>query len=220
MYHSGGQGAPQDYAEAAKWYRLAAEQGNAHAQFSLGAMNHEGRGTPQHYAEAMKWYRLAAHQGNALAQLAFGLMYANGRGVPQDYIEACKWFSLSAAQGNQDAAKSLGTSTSRMTPAQIVEAQKLARSDNVSCRALNNNALLVFSIFSPHFFGLVFADKPATRNNKLSSAFLVILDKPPNLPLSFFVWKPIFHIFMLGLHRAARSSGCHALLNVLQYLQF
>jgi uncharacterized protein len=125
--HDRGQGVPQDYAEAAKWYRLAAEQGNAVAQFNLGAMNHKGRGMPQHYAEAMRWYRLAAHQGNALAQLAFGLMYANGRGVPQDYIEACKWFNLSAAQGNQDAVKSLGISTSRMTPAQIAKAQKLAR---------------------------------------------------------------------------------------------
>ncbi len=32
-----GEGVPQDYAEAAKWYRLAAEQGNVKAQFKLGS---------------------------------------------------------------------------------------------------------------------------------------------------------------------------------------
>ncbi len=37
MYDNG-QGVPQDYAEAVKWYRLAAEQGYAYAQYNLGVM--------------------------------------------------------------------------------------------------------------------------------------------------------------------------------------
>ena len=52
-----------DYAEAVKWYRKAAEQGHARAQYSLGFMYYNGRGVPQDYAEAMKWYRKAADQG-------------------------------------------------------------------------------------------------------------------------------------------------------------
>ena len=55
-----GQGVPQDYAEALKWYRLAAEQGNANAQDNLGVMYANGHGVPQDDAEAVKWYRLAA----------------------------------------------------------------------------------------------------------------------------------------------------------------
>ena len=35
MYENG-QGVPQDYKTAVKWYRLAAEQGDAGAQFNLG----------------------------------------------------------------------------------------------------------------------------------------------------------------------------------------
>ena len=31
-----GRGMPQDFGEAAKWYRKAAEQGDALAQFNLG----------------------------------------------------------------------------------------------------------------------------------------------------------------------------------------
>jgi len=38
MMHFNGEGIPQDYAEAAKWFRQAANQGDAHAQTSLGAM--------------------------------------------------------------------------------------------------------------------------------------------------------------------------------------
>jgi hypothetical protein len=54
-------------------------------------------------------------------------MYANGHGVPQDYVTAHMWFSLSAAQDDGDAAKNRDVIAQRMTPAQIAEAQKLAR---------------------------------------------------------------------------------------------
>ena len=82
---------------------------------------------PQNYAEALKWYRLAADQGDAGAQNNLGVMYANGQGVPQDYVRAHMWFNLSAAQGNQDAARNRDNIAKLMTPAQIAEAQKLAR---------------------------------------------------------------------------------------------
>ena len=75
----------------------------------------------------LKWYRLAADQGDADAQNNLGVMYANGEGVPQDYVRAHMWFNLSAAQGNQDAAENRDSIAKRMTPAQIAEAQKLAR---------------------------------------------------------------------------------------------
>jgi len=37
---------PQDDVEAAKWYRLAAEQGYAPAQANLGVMYRNGEGVP------------------------------------------------------------------------------------------------------------------------------------------------------------------------------
>ena len=67
--YANGEGVPQDDAEAVRWYRLAAEQGNAGAQLNLGAMYSNGEGVPQDDAEAVRWYRLAAEQGNAGAQL-------------------------------------------------------------------------------------------------------------------------------------------------------
>jgi hypothetical protein len=59
-----------DYAEAVKWYRLAAEKGNAISQYNLGFLYENGQGVPQDYAEAVKWYRLAANQGYTDAMVA------------------------------------------------------------------------------------------------------------------------------------------------------
>tara|TARA_B100000686_G_scaffold125141_1_gene132594 strand:- start:939 stop:1187 length:249 start_codon:yes stop_codon:yes gene_type:complete len=36
----------KDYKEAAKWYRLSAEQGDEAAQYNLGQMYYEGKGVP------------------------------------------------------------------------------------------------------------------------------------------------------------------------------
>ena len=56
-----------------------------------------------------------------------GVIYAKGLGVPQDYVHAHMWFSLSAVRGEQGAVKTLEIAERMMTPAQINEAQKLAR---------------------------------------------------------------------------------------------
>ncbi|HKH01793.1 MAG TPA: tetratricopeptide repeat protein, partial [Bradyrhizobium sp.] len=53
-----------DYTEAAKWFRLAAEQGRADAQSSLGAMYAEGEAGPQDLVQALKWFILAAAQNH------------------------------------------------------------------------------------------------------------------------------------------------------------
>jgi TPR repeat protein len=66
MYNSG-QGVLQDYAEAAKWYRLAVAQGHAGAQINLGVMYHSGQGVLQDYTKAHSLYNLAATKGNATA---------------------------------------------------------------------------------------------------------------------------------------------------------
>jgi uncharacterized protein len=117
-----------------KWYRKAADQGSANAQFNLGKMYDDGDGVLQDYAEALKWYRKAADQGNASAQFNLGKMYDNGQGVPRDCVQAHLWLSLAASQFSASekekrdhAIKYRNLVTSKMTPVQIAEAQKLAR---------------------------------------------------------------------------------------------
>jgi TPR repeat protein len=59
-YEAGRSGLKQDYAEAARWYRKSAEQGNVWAQASLGILYHSGKGLPHNDVEAEMWFSLAA----------------------------------------------------------------------------------------------------------------------------------------------------------------
>ena len=126
MYDNG-KGVSQNDKTAEKWYKLAAKQGDAYAQTSLGKMYAEGRGVPQDYKTAVKWYRLAAKQGYANAQGNLGAMYACGKGVLKDYIYAHMWENIAATNGNELGAKLRDTFEEEMTPADISTAQKLAR---------------------------------------------------------------------------------------------
>jgi TPR repeat protein len=79
------------------------------------------------YALALKEIRPLAEQGDAKAQFNLGMMYDLGRGVPQDHVQAYMWYNLAAAQGDKKAGKWRDGVGEKMSPAQIVEAQKLAR---------------------------------------------------------------------------------------------
>jgi hypothetical protein len=98
----------QDFAEASKWYRAAAVQGSAEAQFMLGLCYCTGQGVRQDTDQAVKWWRDAAEQGEAAAQFQLGLCYCNGQGVPQDYAQAVKWYREAAEQGETIAQAKLG----------------------------------------------------------------------------------------------------------------
>jgi len=62
-----GNGVKKDYAQAIRWYRLAAEQGDANAQYNIGKMYEHGLGIKRDYSEAIRWYRLAIQQGHERA---------------------------------------------------------------------------------------------------------------------------------------------------------
>ena len=98
----------KDYEEAVKWYRKAAEQGHAAAQYNLGVCYRNGIGISTDESEAVKWYRKAAEQGHAAAQYKLGVCYRNGRGVPTDESEAVKWYRNAAEQGHARAQFNLG----------------------------------------------------------------------------------------------------------------
>src|SRR5262245_47601679 len=132
VMYAKGQGVPQNYAEALKWFRLSAAQGNAAAQYNLGLVYDSGRGVPQDYAQALKWYGLAAAQGDAAAQFNLGALYHNGDGVLQDYVQAYTSFTRAAANSapgtiHDQASSARDLVAAHMTPAQLAEAQKLAR---------------------------------------------------------------------------------------------
>lgn len=103
LHLSGEEDTPQDKAEAAKWFRLAAEQGQVEAQFNLALLLAGGDGVPADPRQAAHWCRRAAEQGFPPAQDHLGLMYFEGHGVPRDRTEALVWFRVAALSGLPEA---------------------------------------------------------------------------------------------------------------------
>ncbi len=116
-----------DFETAVKELRPLGGKGDALAQFNLGAMYERGQGVPQDYFQAVRWYRRAAEQGHASAQFNLGLMYNRGQGVMPNVIQAYKWVLLAAVHGIESAIKVQEIMMKEMTPAQIMEAERLAR---------------------------------------------------------------------------------------------
>ena len=66
---------------AAEWYRKAADQGNASAQYKIGVFYENGYGVTQDKEQAMQWYKKAAEQGNESAKSAIDRMQSSGMGA-------------------------------------------------------------------------------------------------------------------------------------------
>ena len=127
-----GLGVLQDYAQAAFWYRKAAEQGDLGAQYKLGVLYCYGLGVPQDYAQAAAWFRKATEQADAVAQDGHGAaaFMLIALGVPHDYADAYFWLDLAAAGKLMDAeqvAKCRDIIASDLTPADLSRAQERAR---------------------------------------------------------------------------------------------
>ena len=119
----------------------AAKKGFLVAQWSLGVMNYPlgdslFKAEEGNIVDALIWYRRAAEQGDVDSQSSLGIAYEQGNGVPQDFVEAHKWYNLAAAgvpkeklyaDVRADLMERRDAVALKMTPAQIAEAQKLAR---------------------------------------------------------------------------------------------
>jgi hypothetical protein len=58
----------QDYAEAMRWYRRAAAQGDVDAEYGIGLLYANGWGVPSDIGEAAQWMQKSAEAGNAEAK--------------------------------------------------------------------------------------------------------------------------------------------------------
>lgn len=87
----------KDLVEAMKWYRNAAENGNAEAQYKLGHYYRSGVGIEKNYVEAVAWYRKAAEQGHSHAQERLARCYVRGAGVERNLEEAEKLLKKAVA---------------------------------------------------------------------------------------------------------------------------
>ena len=98
-----------DMKNAIRWYRQAAKNNVAEAQYKLAIILYRGIGVPQNKTSALSWFRKAAKQGMVLAQYNLGIMYSNGDGVTQDKEKAIEWLLKAAERGISLAQYHLGS---------------------------------------------------------------------------------------------------------------
>lgn len=131
LRHTGDQ---RSLAEAAHWYRLAAEVGGigfAGSQNNLGDMYENGHGLPKSPGDAIYWYVRSAMQGEPTAYLSLGLCFADGVGVQIDPIEAAFWLLLAVrdlheGSNRNDASEKLTELRKSMLAEQLEQATKRA----------------------------------------------------------------------------------------------
>ena len=88
---------------ACKWWREAAQAGDADAQNQLGLAYYVGVGVAQDNEEAADWFEAAALQNHAEAQFNLGVLYANGK----QWVHARHWWTKAAQLGNEQAQNAL-----------------------------------------------------------------------------------------------------------------
>ncbi len=88
----------KDNKQAFKYFRQAAETGDALSQTYVGLFYDRGKEVDRDYKAALKWYQMAAAQGYPYAQDLIGRMYRDGHGVSQDYSLAADFFKKAALQ--------------------------------------------------------------------------------------------------------------------------
>src|SRR5271165_4257225 len=115
--------------------RIAAESGEAAAQFNLGIL-YDSRLDDNGYAikgdrvEAIKWLLAAAEQGLSRAQSKLAALYTDGPNTSKNYVNACAWFLLAttSARGihRHHARSGYERIATRLTPVQLTKAKRLA----------------------------------------------------------------------------------------------
>jgi anti-anti-sigma factor len=96
-----------DVDEAFRWFREAAERGDADGQFKTGMAYAYGIGVDPDWNSAMDWYRRAANQGHAEAEYAVGMIHCYGLAGESNKPKAIEWYKRSLADGYQRAGREL-----------------------------------------------------------------------------------------------------------------
>jgi len=109
LYYYWDEGLKQDLVAAtAKWFRKAAAQEHASAQYRIGTCYIFGEGVEQNHTLAATWVSKAAAQGHAKAQEDLGCLYHEGKGVEQDDALAVAWWEKGAVGDDDRSQYNLG----------------------------------------------------------------------------------------------------------------
>jgi len=116
----------EDNAQALKWYRKAAAQNDAMAQYNLASMYDNGEVVEEDKAKALEWYVKAAYGGHKESPNYIGILYDNGEGAPEDDIAACAWWLIGIKRGDNAPQNNMDYLAKKLTPEQLSKAKLLS----------------------------------------------------------------------------------------------
>jgi TPR repeat protein len=90
----------EDFTQAMKWYKKAADQGYAPAMHNIGYLYETAKGVTKDLKTAYQWYLKAANNGFALSQFRLGEAYFLGDLVIKDDKKSIDFYHMAAEQGN------------------------------------------------------------------------------------------------------------------------
>lgn len=103
-----GKGLKQDFNEALRWYRLAAEHGDVSSYAAIGIFYAKGYGVKKNKNRAVQYYIMGAEKGDPYAQYLLGRAYEQGRGIKYSPERSLYWLEKAAANGSALAMDELG----------------------------------------------------------------------------------------------------------------
>ena len=105
-YYFGREGVKRNYDEAAKWFRMAANEGERPAQRMMGYLYYYGRGVGKNFTTAYEWFYKAA-EDDSESQRLIGEMYLNGD-ISGGADKAYSWIRKAVDKGDPYAMSLLG----------------------------------------------------------------------------------------------------------------
>ena len=105
---SNGAGVPADLPQAAVWFQMASNLGDAPGKACLAECYLYGTGVPRNERHAVELLQAAANAGDPRAMDLLGTCYHRGLGTAKNYEECLRLFSRAHELGFQDAAGNLG----------------------------------------------------------------------------------------------------------------
>lgn len=122
-----GYGVPKDIKKSIYWLMESAVQGDPRGQCELGGILLTKNSEYYDSEFGCNWLKQSAEQGYAKAQYMLACMYFIGDGVKQDNSSSYYWSFIAYSQGVNEALSSMEIAKRYMTPAQIAQAQQMAR---------------------------------------------------------------------------------------------
>tara|TARA_R110000764_G_scaffold110087_2_gene196389 strand:+ start:602 stop:1366 length:765 start_codon:yes stop_codon:yes gene_type:complete len=98
-----GKDVPVDYNKAYTYFKKAATEEFAPAQYNLGIMYLNNQGVKKDVQKAISYFLFASDQNYVNAQVQLGNLYFNGEEVPKDLDKALSFYKDACKNGSQDA---------------------------------------------------------------------------------------------------------------------